>query len=112
MREIPTGLLNAQQASSIDVRLKIELTHGTSSYTYDQTRILDINHPEEPYTQTCDIVLANADKALNSLAFPCLLGLSQYGDLHLGLGHTLGLRGVRGIQVCPHRRHVKCGNSY
>ena len=39
---------------------------------------------------------------------PFHLGLSQYGDVHLG--HFLGLYGVLGIHVWLQRKHFKVGS--
>lgn len=67
MRTLSSTLLAAQKASTIDALAKIQLTYGASSYTYDRTRILKIEHNEEPYTHNATVVLDNSDGALTSL---------------------------------------------
>ena len=76
MRTISETLNTAQQASSIDALVKIVLTHGASSYTYDRGRILDINHEEELYSHKATVLLDNSDGALTNLdlqGFKCVI---------------------------------------
>jgi len=79
MRTLTDTLKTAQQAESIDALCKIVLSHGESSYTYDRDRILDINHPEEPYTQKAELVLDNSDGALTELDLKGFKGVISYG---------------------------------
>jgi len=81
MRELPPELKAAQEAMVIDPLVKIVLTHGASSYTYDRDRILDRNHPEEPYSQKATVVLDNSDGALTNLALQGYKGVISYGAI-------------------------------
>ncbi|GAH09959.1 unnamed protein product [marine sediment metagenome] len=67
MRTLSPTLEATQKAKSINPLIKIVLTHGATSYTYTKTRILDINHTEEPFTQRCELVLDNSDKSLSDI---------------------------------------------
>lgn len=68
MRSLSDSLKAAMQSLSIDFLVKIQLTHGVSSYIYDQTRILEISPEEEqPYSHTARVVLDNSDGALTNL---------------------------------------------
>jgi len=81
MRDLSETLLATQQAESIDTLIKIVLTHGASSYTYTRDRILDINHPEEPYSQRAELVLDNSDKALKDIDLKGFKGVISYGAI-------------------------------
>ena len=54
---------------------------GDDSYTYTKDRILDINHPEEPYSQKADIVLDNSDGALTDLDLQGFQAVISYGAI-------------------------------
>lgn len=84
MRSLSGTLESAQQATSIDALVKIQLTHGEDSYTYDRDRILDINHVEEPNTQTAEVVLNNSDGVLTSLDLQGFQGVISYGAVASG----------------------------
>jgi len=56
-----------QKASSLSPAPKIVLTLGETEYTYDTTRILSIKHPEQPYSQTAEVVLHNRDGTLTDI---------------------------------------------
>ncbi|MBA7617110.1 hypothetical protein ES703_24421 [subsurface metagenome] len=79
MRELSPTLKAAQEAMTIDALVKIVLTHGASSYTYDRTRILERNHPEGPWSQTAKVLLDNGDNALTDLALQGYKGVISYG---------------------------------
>lgn len=81
MRSLSPTLEAAQEAMTIDALVKIVLTHGASSYTYDRDRILDRNHPEEPYSQKARVVLDNSDGALTNLALQGFKGVISYGAI-------------------------------
>ncbi len=81
MRSLTETLKAAQRAESIDALIKIVLTHGASSYTYTRDRILDINHPEEPYSQRAKLVLDNSDKALNDIDLKGYKGVLSKGAI-------------------------------
>ena len=55
------------------------MTHGEDSYTYDQARILKIDHPEEPYSQKAEVTLDNSDNVLTSIALKGFQGVISYG---------------------------------
>jgi len=52
---------------------------GYTTTIYNRTRILDINHPEEPYTQKAELVLDNSDGALTELDLKGFKGVISYG---------------------------------
>lgn len=81
MRDLSATLKAAQQAESIDALVKIVLTHGEDSYTYDRDRIVDKNHPEEPYSQKAKLVLDNSDGALTALDLQGFKGVISYGAI-------------------------------
>ncbi|MBA7476034.1 hypothetical protein ES707_11409 [subsurface metagenome] len=81
MRDLSDTLKNAQQAMTIDALVKIVLTHGESSYTYERDRILSKHHPEGPWSQTARIVLHNRDSALTALDFKGFKGVISDGAI-------------------------------
>lgn len=84
MRSLTATLKAAQQAATIDALIKIELTYGATSYTYDRNRILDINHLEEPFTQKLELVLDNSDGILTALDLKGFKGIISYGAVASG----------------------------
>ncbi len=79
MRTLSETLTAAQKAAGAVPIVKIVLTQGENSYTYTKTRILVINHHEEPYTQKATVWLDNADKTLSALDFIGYQGVLSYG---------------------------------
>jgi len=84
MRTVSTGISTAQKAASCTPYIKLVFTNGkggVSSYTYTTTdstrRILSVKHVEEPYNDTCIVLIQNA-----SGAFPDLVG--YYCDVSYG----------------------------
>lgn len=81
MRDISETLKTAQQSRSLDPAVKITLTHGDDSYTYTKTRILDINHPEEPFSQRCELVLDNSKGGLTAIDLKGFKGVLSKGAI-------------------------------
>ena len=79
MRDISDTLKNAQEAKTIDVLVKIVLSHGETTYTYEKDRILSRNHPEGPWSQTAKVLLDNGDNALTDLALQGYKAVISYG---------------------------------
>jgi hypothetical protein len=46
---------------------RIVLTYGATTYTYDKTRIKDLSHTEQWWSQTADLLLDDTDKVLHGL---------------------------------------------
>ena len=67
MRSLSTTLLAKQKKKFLTPLVKIVLTSGATTYTYTKSRILDINHPEQPYNQKAEVLLDNSDSALNDI---------------------------------------------
>jgi len=76
-----SNLLIAQQAKSLTPLIKVVLTHGVNSYTYGRDRILDLNHPEEPFSQKAELVLDNSDGVLTDIDLQGFEGVISYGVL-------------------------------
>ena len=79
MRSLHVDLTAAQKGVNIKALVKIQLTQGANDYTYTQTRIKRISHSEEPYSQTADVVLDNADGTLTSIDFTGYKGVISWG---------------------------------
>ena len=84
MRDLSATLLTAAQKDPhVKALAKIVLTLSTTSYPYYATsgtnRILDIKHIEEPYRQTAEILLDNADGTLTSIDLKGYKGVISYG---------------------------------
>lgn len=78
MRSLSSTLLAAQKASTLKPKVKIVLT-GANSYTYEEDRILDIQHTEEGDKQTALVILDNSDGTLTSLDLKGYKGVIHYG---------------------------------
>ncbi len=79
--DLTDTLLAAQQAMSIDPLVKLHLTDGVDSYDYTRDRILDIDNPEGPWSQTAKVVLDNGDKALNAINLKGFEGFISTGAI-------------------------------
>lgn len=79
MRDLTTTLLGAQQAKSLDPKVKITLARGASTYTYETDRILSIKHEEEPYRQSAEVTLDNSDGALTALDLKGFKAILSWG---------------------------------
>lgn len=78
--DLTDTLKAAQQAQTIDPLVKIVLSKtGEDDVIYTKTRILDINHTEEPFSQRCELVLDNSDGTLTALDFKGWKGVISYG---------------------------------
>ena len=66
-----------------DVLVKIVLTSGATTYTYDNhtttNRILNLSHPEQEWSQTAQVTVDNRDGNLTALALEGYLGVISYG---------------------------------
>jgi len=67
MRDLSTTLEAAQQAPSLKPAIKIVLTKDATSYTYEEDRILSVEHSEGESSHKATVVLRNADGALTDL---------------------------------------------
>ena len=79
MRILSATLTAGQKAKIVKALVKIRLTQGANDYTYTQTRILSLNHIEEVYSQTAEVLLDNADGTLTSIDFKGYKGVISYG---------------------------------
>ena len=79
MRTLSDTLKTAQQASSLEPKIKITLTHNATQYVYEQDRILSIRHEEEPYCHSADAVLDNSDGVLTALDLKGFKAVISYG---------------------------------
>ncbi len=66
MRSLSTELTAAQKRAIITPYYKIALTYtgGANDATYEQDRILSIDHEEEAYNQQAEVILDNSDLAI------------------------------------------------
>ena len=79
MRALAAAFKTAQIANSITPRYRITLTRsGQSTVTYTQTRIISIEHREEPYSAQAEVVLNNSDLAVTT-DFKGYQGVIDYG---------------------------------
>jgi len=80
MRTLSVKLTAEQKKLSYKGIWKIVLTKsGQTTRTYTNTRILDIDHEEEPYDQHAKVLLDNSDGALTSLALQGYQAVISYG---------------------------------
>jgi len=79
MRTLSDTLLAAQKVADKDALYKIVLTHGENEYTYDKSRILDIDPEEEPYSQKAKLLLSNSDGTLTDLDLKGYQGVISFG---------------------------------
>lgn len=63
MRTLSSALNTAQTALAVTPYVKFKLTAGTSTYDYT-TRVLNLEHHEEPYNEFATVVLDNHDKGV------------------------------------------------
>lgn len=81
MRTIGAALTAEQKQDLLTPVYKVVLTapaSGGSNVTYEQGRILSIDHNEAPYSQTADIVLDNFDQAITATLLG-FTGVISYG---------------------------------
>ncbi|KKN74867.1 hypothetical protein LCGC14_0386160 [marine sediment metagenome] len=78
-RSIHADLLSAQKDSSFNVKVKIVLTYSAITHTYEEDRILSINHQESPESQTAEVVLDDSDNVLSALDLKGYKGVISYG---------------------------------
>lgn len=78
MRVLSGTLETDQKKAGLPALVRIVLT-GANTYTYYKTRILDINHTEEPYSQRATVTLDNSDKTLTALDYKGYSGVISYG---------------------------------
>jgi len=67
MRALSDTLEAAQKQPDAEPLLKIVLSDSVDTYTYDTERILDLRDPEEPDSQTAEVLLENDDGVLTDL---------------------------------------------
>lgn len=68
MRALSSTLIKAQQAASRDPPpVKITLTYGATTHVFEEDRILEIKHPEDPYSQKAEVLLNDWDTFLDDL---------------------------------------------
>jgi len=60
------ALKTALAQSSVEPLVRVVLTHGATTYTYDRTGILSADELQEPYSHTAELVLDNADGEFTS----------------------------------------------
>ncbi|GAJ05565.1 unnamed protein product, partial [marine sediment metagenome] len=77
--DLTDTLKAAQEAKTIDVLVKIVLTHGEDNYTYERDRILERNHPEGPWSQTAKVLLDNSKGVLTDLPLQGFQAVISYG---------------------------------
>ncbi len=81
MRILSSTLLAEQKKKSLTPLVKIVLTFGATSYIYTKSRILDINHPEQPYNQHAEVFLDNSDGELTNIDLKGFKGIISKGAL-------------------------------
>lgn len=81
MISLSDTLLAEQKKASVDALIKIALTHGEDSYTYDRDRIVDLDRVEEIYSHKAEIVLDNSDKSLTDLGLKGFQGVTSFGAI-------------------------------
>jgi len=79
MRTLSSTLESAQQKKTLSPLVKIVLTSGATTYTYEQDRISSISHEEEPYRHSAEVTLDNSDGALTGLDFKGWKAVISYG---------------------------------
>lgn len=84
MRVLGGTLETDQKRAGIPPLIKIVLTQGENTYTYTKSRIEDINHDEEPYSQKSTVLLDNSDKTLNDINFMGYKGVISRGVVTSG----------------------------
>ena len=60
------NLKAALAQSSVEPLVRVVLTHGVTTHTYDRPRILSAEQSQEPYSHTAELVLDNADGEFTS----------------------------------------------
>lgn len=80
MRTVSAAITAAQIAHTLVPSYKIALTYagGANDVTYDETRILSIDHLEKPYHQAATVVLNNSDGSL-TVDYKGFKGIISYG---------------------------------
>ena len=80
MRSIHADLTSKQKEASLSPLYKIALTYtgGGSDATYEQDRVMKIDHLEEVYHQGATVLLNNSDKAITT-NFQGFKGVISYG---------------------------------
>ena len=82
MREISPLLRRAQRAKTILAKhfiTRVVLTYGATTYTYDKTKIKQMSHSEQWWSQTANILLDDSDKVLHSRDLEGYKGVISYG---------------------------------
>ena len=82
MRAISPLLLRSQKAKSILAKnfiTRIVLTYGANTYTYTKTKIKDLSHTEQWWSQTSELLLEDTDKVLHGLDLEGYKAVISYG---------------------------------
>ncbi len=79
MRALDGTLEADQKADSLIPLVKIVLTHGETTYTYESDRILDVTFTQESDRQNATVLLDNSDKAFTNLDLKGFQGVISVG---------------------------------
>lgn len=82
MRSISALLSRAQKAKTILAKnfiTKVDLTYGATTYTYTKTRIKELSHTEQWWSQTANLLLEDSDKVLHGLDLEGYKAVISYG---------------------------------
>lgn len=81
MRTLSTALEAAQQKDSVSPLVKIVLTSGAETATYEEDVIKSIEHTEKPYSCRASVVLDNSDGTFTDLDYKGYQGVISYGAI-------------------------------
>ena len=79
MRTLSPALTSAQEKIAKKALARIVLTHNSTTYTYDKTRIISVKETEDGALQEIEIVLDNSDKALTDISLQGYQGVLSFG---------------------------------
>lgn len=81
MRTLTATLLAKQKSGQLNPLHKVTLTRtGFTTYTYDRTRVIVIDHDEQSYSQKATVTLDNSDKSLNDIDLEGYTAVISYGQ--------------------------------
>ncbi len=81
MRSLTSTLESAQQKGFINALVKIVLTHGETTYTYEKDRIIKIDETEDGELQSAEVVLHNRDGVLTDLDLKGYQAVISFGAI-------------------------------
>jgi len=81
MRTLTETLEAAQQKGFIKALVKVVLTHGATTHTYDKSRILKVDETEDGELQSAEVTLNNADGSLTDLNFKGYDAVLSFGAI-------------------------------